>query len=166
MLEVDIDKILPVTEARDSFNKIVDEVEGSDEIYVLTKNGKPSVVVVGVNHLEKLTGITADELTSIVEKKADKTPVVEEIKKPEPIQPATPPPAPEPAPDLTPAPPTPEPSTQIVSPPAPTPGGVGQNTPPTQLETPTDETVSGTAPGQSNQTPATDAGNKDDDLFV
>jgi len=80
MLEVDIDKILPVTEARDNFNKIIDEVEGTDHMYVLTKNGKPSAVVVGVNHLEKLTGKTADELTSIVEKKADKPPVVEEVK--------------------------------------------------------------------------------------
>ena len=80
MLEVDIDKILPVTEARDNFNKIIDEVEGTEHMYVLTKNGKPSAVVVGVNHLEKLTGKTADELTSIVEKKADGTPVVEEVK--------------------------------------------------------------------------------------
>lgn len=80
MLEVDIDKILPVTEARDSFNKIVDEVEGTDHMYVLTKNGKPAAVVVGVNHLEKLTGKTTNELTSIVEKKADETPVVEEVK--------------------------------------------------------------------------------------
>lgn len=79
-MEVDIDKILPVTEARDNFNKIVDEVVGSDSMYVLTKNGKPSAVIVGVNHLEKLTGKTADELTSIVEKKADETPVVEEVK--------------------------------------------------------------------------------------
>lgn len=80
MLEVDIDKILPLTEARDNFNKIIDDVEGTDHMYVLTKNGKPSAVIVGVNHLEKLTGKTADELTSIVEKKADETPVVEEVK--------------------------------------------------------------------------------------
>jgi len=80
VLEVEIDNILPVTEARDSFNKIVDEVEGTDQMYVLTKNGKPAAVVVGVNHLEKLTGKTANELTSVVEKKADETPVVEEVK--------------------------------------------------------------------------------------
>ena len=80
MLEVEIDNILPVTEARDSFNKIVDEVEGTDQMYVLTKNGKPAAVVVGVNHLEKLTGKSPDQLTSAVEKKADETPVVEEVK--------------------------------------------------------------------------------------
>ncbi|MDO9593079.1 MAG: type II toxin-antitoxin system Phd/YefM family antitoxin [Erysipelotrichaceae bacterium] len=83
MLEVDIDKILPVTEARDNFNKIIDEVGGTDHMYVLTKNGKPSAVVVGVNHLEKLTGKSADELTSMVEKKADQAPVVEEISSPD-----------------------------------------------------------------------------------
>jgi len=79
MLEVDIDKILPLTEARDNFNKIIDDVGGTEHMYVLTKNGKPSAVVVGVNHLEKLTGKSADELTSMVEKKADQTPVVEEV---------------------------------------------------------------------------------------
>lgn len=78
-MEVDIDKILPLTEARDNFNKIIDDVGGTDHMYVLTKNGKPSAVVVGVNHLEKLTGKNADELTSMVEKKADTTPVVEEV---------------------------------------------------------------------------------------
>lgn len=62
MLEVKIEKILPVTEARDSFNKLVDEVEGTDELYVLTKNGKPAAVLVGVHHLEKLTGTSEEEL--------------------------------------------------------------------------------------------------------
>jgi len=68
MLSVDIEKIIPVTEARDMFNKIVDEVEGSDELYVLTKNGKPAAVVVGVNHLEKLTGETSNEVMAKVDK--------------------------------------------------------------------------------------------------
>lgn len=62
MLSVDIEKIIPVTEARDMFNKIIDEVEGSDDLYVLTKNGKPAAVVVGINHLEKLTGETDTEV--------------------------------------------------------------------------------------------------------
>lgn len=62
MLDVNIEKILPVTEVRDSLNKIVDEVESSDELYVVTKNGKPSAILVGVHHLEKLTGINHKEL--------------------------------------------------------------------------------------------------------
>lgn len=62
MLEVKIEKILPITEARDSFNKLIDEVEGTDELYVFTKNGKPAAVLVGVHHLEKLTGTSKEEL--------------------------------------------------------------------------------------------------------
>lgn len=58
MLEVQIENIIPVTEARDKFNQIVDAVEGTEELYVLTKNGKPAAIVVGVHHLEKLTGET------------------------------------------------------------------------------------------------------------
>lgn len=147
MLEVDIDKILPVTEARDSFNKIVDEVEGTDHMYVLTKNGKPAAVVVGVNHLEKLTGKTTNELTSIVEKKADETPVVEEIKTansaPEvPLAPQTK--APSENPSAAPIPETPiaeSPNDTTVSQP---------------LNTPTDDT----------QAPTGTDGNKNEDLFV
>jgi len=56
MLEVQIENIIPVTEARDRFNQIVDAVEGTEELYVLTKNGKPAAIVVGIHHLEKLTG--------------------------------------------------------------------------------------------------------------
>jgi prevent-host-death family protein len=67
MLEVKIDKILPVTEARDNFNKLVDEVESSDEMYVLTKNGKPCGVLVGVHHLEKLTGTSHEVLMEAVD---------------------------------------------------------------------------------------------------
>ncbi len=79
MLEVEIDKILPLTEAHDNFNKIVDEVESSDAMYVLTKNGKPSAVVVGVHHLEKLTGKSPADLTAMVEDKADSTPIAEAV---------------------------------------------------------------------------------------
>ncbi|MFA5926686.1 MAG: type II toxin-antitoxin system Phd/YefM family antitoxin [Patescibacteria group bacterium] len=71
MLEVDIEKILPVTEVRDSLNKIVDEVSANDILYVLTVNGKPSAVVVGVHHLEKLTGIANDSIATV----APQTPI-------------------------------------------------------------------------------------------
>ncbi len=62
MLDVNIEKILPVTGARDSLNKIIDDVENTDELYVITKNGKPSAIIVGVHHLEKLTGIDHKDL--------------------------------------------------------------------------------------------------------
>jgi prevent-host-death family protein len=80
MVNVNINKILPVTEVRDSLNKIIDEVETTDEMYVVTKNGKPSAIIVGVHHLEKLTGIKSEELIAEPEEKEVKTtPIVEAI---------------------------------------------------------------------------------------
>lgn len=154
VLEVDIDKILPVTEARDSFNKIVDEVEGTDHMYVLTKNGKPAAVVVGVNHLEKLTGKSTNELTSMVEKKADETPVVEEIK----TEPASPPETPTEEVVPPPAEPT-APVTQTMSPAPPPPeqGATDQSEPP--LNTPNDADAE--TPTEAPAEPE-----KKDDLFV
>lgn len=57
MLDVEIEKIIPITEVRDSLNKIIDSVTNSEDLYVVTKNGKPAAIIVGVHHLEKLTGI-------------------------------------------------------------------------------------------------------------
>jgi prevent-host-death family protein len=62
MLEVKVENILPVTEARDTFNQLIDKVEGTDEMFVMTKNGKPIAILVGVHHLEKLTGENHEEL--------------------------------------------------------------------------------------------------------
>ncbi|HLC43592.1 MAG TPA: type II toxin-antitoxin system prevent-host-death family antitoxin [Patescibacteria group bacterium] len=73
MLDVNIEKILPVTEVRDSLNKIIDEVESTDELYVVTKNGKPSAIIVGVHHLEKLTGIDHKELIPATDLGGEKT---------------------------------------------------------------------------------------------
>jgi prevent-host-death family protein len=48
---------MSVTDARNNFNKIVEEVEKDPQgRYLLTKGGNPSVVVVNVDYLEKLTG--------------------------------------------------------------------------------------------------------------
>lgn len=72
MLKVDVDKIIPLTEARDSLNKIVDDVEKNDQsVYVLTRNGTPIAMITGVNHLEKLTGGNSDALTASASKTAD-----------------------------------------------------------------------------------------------
>jgi len=54
MLQVPIDKILPVTEARANISKLVDDVEKGD-IYVLTRGGKPVVVVASVEYIKSLT---------------------------------------------------------------------------------------------------------------
>lgn len=85
MLNVNIEKILPVTEARDSLNKIIDEVDGSDELYVITKNGKPTAIVVGVHHLEKLTGIKHEEIMPDTD--LDKTDIMSEPKEEAPVTP-------------------------------------------------------------------------------
>ncbi len=74
MLEVKIDKILPVTEAKDNFSNLVDEVENSDDLYVLTKNGKPGAVLVGIHHLEKLTGTSHEVLMGAVAGSASSLP--------------------------------------------------------------------------------------------
>jgi prevent-host-death family protein len=62
MLEVKIDKIVPISSVRDSLNEIVGNVENSDDLYVITKNGLPTAIIVGVHHLEKLTGMSHEEL--------------------------------------------------------------------------------------------------------
>ena len=72
MLEVQIENILPVTEARDRFNQLVDGVENSDDMFVLTKNGKPAAIMVGVHHLEKLTGENHEELFGTGAKEEEK----------------------------------------------------------------------------------------------
>lgn len=57
MLEVPIDKILSITDARNSFNKIVEDVENdSDGIYILTKGGSPVVALINIMYLENLSG--------------------------------------------------------------------------------------------------------------
>ena len=104
MLEVKIDNILPVTEARDSFNQLVDKVESSDEMFVLTKNGKPVSILVGVQHLEKLTGTSHEDLT----KEIDETSPI--ASSPEDMATPTPEPAFAPAPALE---ETPETTTEV-----------------------------------------------------
>lgn len=56
MLNVPIDKIIPLTEARDTLSKIIADVEQGAPLYVLTKNGKPSVAIMSVDVLQKQVG--------------------------------------------------------------------------------------------------------------
>lgn len=93
MLEVPIDRIMSVTDARNNFNKIVEDVENG-EMYVLTKGGSPSVALISIQELEKLTGNKISEkpkaepeveLEWVEETQEQKTPV-----SPEPIKPVQP----------------------------------------------------------------------------
>lgn len=56
MLHVPIDKIVPLTTARDTLSKIIADVESGTPLYVLTKNGKPSVAVLSINELQNQVG--------------------------------------------------------------------------------------------------------------
>lgn len=62
MLEVDIDKILPINEVKDNFDDIITEVSATDGMYVVTKNGSPAAVIVGMHHQSKLTGQPDSEI--------------------------------------------------------------------------------------------------------
>lgn len=54
-LKVNLENIIPLTEARDHFSQIVNEVQ-KDKLYVLTKGGKPAVAIIDVKYLEMITG--------------------------------------------------------------------------------------------------------------
>lgn len=56
MLQVPIDKIVPLTAARDTLSKIIADVETGTPMYIFTKNGKPSVAVVSIDYLQKQMG--------------------------------------------------------------------------------------------------------------
>lgn len=71
MLKVPIDKILPVTEARANISKLVDDVEKGD-IFVLTRGGKPAVVVASVEYIKKLS--EEDKQSTVEESPVKETP--------------------------------------------------------------------------------------------
>jgi hypothetical protein len=56
-ITVPIDKIVPLTDARDNFSRIVTDIESMPEgLYVLTKGGKPSIALISIRYLEQLMG--------------------------------------------------------------------------------------------------------------
>lgn len=61
MLKVELDKILPVTEARAKIATVVDDV-AKGNVYVLTRGGKPIVLVAPIDFLDKKV---AKEKTSV-----------------------------------------------------------------------------------------------------
>ena len=178
MLDVNIDKILSVADAKGKFEEIMTDVEDSDEMYVLTDNDKPSAVIVGVNHLEKLTGQNVEDVNALVEEKqkpaepvSTDTPLAtEDPAEITPVDVATTPTATiEPTPTVAEAPVQP-----TSTPPIPTssPGSVPTNTTSptieplaTPTETPTPAPATENAQSTATATPA-DETTKDDDLFV
>ncbi|MEX2012549.1 MAG: type II toxin-antitoxin system Phd/YefM family antitoxin [Patescibacteria group bacterium] len=50
-----IDRIVPLTDARDNFSRLVNDIEKqSDGMYVLTKGGKPAIALINIEFLNKL----------------------------------------------------------------------------------------------------------------
>lgn len=83
MLQVPIDKILPVTEARANISKLVDDVEKGN-VYVLTRGGKPAVVVASVKYIAKLTGNSTAASSVMVENSHAEKPRKNSVQKLEP----------------------------------------------------------------------------------
>ena len=61
-LQIPIDKILTVTEARANISKLVDDVEHGD-LYVLTRKGRPAAVISSVEYIMKLTQVHDSPIT-------------------------------------------------------------------------------------------------------
>lgn len=59
MLSVQIDRIIPIDEVKEEFEKIVEEVSeggGDNNLFILTREGKPAVAIVNIKYLSDLTG--------------------------------------------------------------------------------------------------------------
>ena len=55
MINVPIDRIVPLTDARDNLSRVVSDIESDDEgLYILTKGGKPAIAFISIKYLEKL----------------------------------------------------------------------------------------------------------------
>ena len=57
MISVPIDRIVPLTDARDNFSRLISDIETlSDGLYVLTKGGKPAIALINIKYLEEIMG--------------------------------------------------------------------------------------------------------------
>ena len=55
MIQIDLDKIVPVEDLPNRLKQIVDDGKGG-AIYVVTKDDRPSVAIVSIDQLEGLSG--------------------------------------------------------------------------------------------------------------
>lgn len=54
MIEVPIDKIVPLDEALGDINKLIESARNEKTLYVLTKDGKPYAAIIDIDYLEHL----------------------------------------------------------------------------------------------------------------
>lgn len=74
MLSVPIERIVSLTDARDSFSRIVAEiVDLPDGMYILTKGGKPGIALINIHYLEALIAGRASSSTAKQPKELVKT---------------------------------------------------------------------------------------------
>jgi prevent-host-death family protein len=158
-LKVSLENIIPLTEARDHFSQIVNEVQ-KDKLYVLTKGGKPAVAIVDVKYLEHITGGGAkiEHVQEEIRKAPEKVglpPMVEHKTQPTtpsapPITPSTPPVAP---PITRPTPPPVQQQGVTIQPPKPATPSTPPPTPP-KTEQPKPAPAGFAAPQQPQNTNA------------
>jgi len=77
VLEVPIDKIVPVTNARARIASLVSDVQKTNSLYVLTRGGKPAAVLASVDYLNKLPARTASASNLPAEFEEKKSEIVE-----------------------------------------------------------------------------------------
>lgn len=56
MIHVDLDKILTAKALQEHLSTILFEVEEKEELYVITKKGRPRAALINVDYLQELTG--------------------------------------------------------------------------------------------------------------
>lgn len=56
MIHADLDKILPEDDALEKISSIIEEVEQKQELFIITKSGRPAAAIINIDYLEELTG--------------------------------------------------------------------------------------------------------------
>lgn len=105
MLQVELDHILPESDAYSRIREIIENVEQEKEVYVVTKEGRPVVAIVNVDLLDSVQDIAATPQTAPLDSlfglatapAAEATPTFTEV------PPTVLPPLPEPIAEATPA---------------------------------------------------------------
>lgn len=55
MIKIPLKNVIPLSEARSNFSKLIEEASANNA-FLITKGGKPAVVIAGADMIEKLTG--------------------------------------------------------------------------------------------------------------
>ena len=67
MIKIPLENIIPLSDARTNFSKIIEEAVGKNA-YLITKGGKPAVIIASAEAVEHLVG--SDKILAVEEKKA------------------------------------------------------------------------------------------------